>query len=82
MPGGQTLMVDGPGRRSMGPAAILPALELVSHFGIMIPVSEHQRMLEAIFEKRANKAWSDIEALLLHYGALCIWAATQFHFPR
>ena len=48
----------------------------------MIPVSKHQRVLEAIFEKRTNTAWSDIEALLLHYGALCIWAATQFHFPR
>ena len=26
-------------------------------------------MLEAIFEKRANIAWSDIESMLLHYGA-------------
>ena len=26
-------------------------------------------MLEAIFEKRANIAWSDIEAMLLYYGA-------------
>ena len=26
-------------------------------------------MLEAIFEKRANIAWTDIEAMLLYYGA-------------
>ena len=26
-------------------------------------------MLAAIFEKRANIAWLDIEAMLLHYGA-------------
>ena len=26
-------------------------------------------MLEAIFEKRANIAWSDIESMLLFYGA-------------
>lgn len=26
-------------------------------------------MLEAIFEKRAGIAWSDIESMLLHYGA-------------
>jgi HicA toxin of bacterial toxin-antitoxin, len=32
-------------------------------------VSRHQRVLEAIFEKRANIAWSDIEAMLLYYGA-------------
>ena len=32
-------------------------------------MSKHQRVLAAIFEKRANIAWSDIEAMLLHYGA-------------
>jgi hypothetical protein len=32
-------------------------------------VSKHQRVVAAIFEKRANIAWSDIEAMLLHYGA-------------
>jgi HicA toxin of bacterial toxin-antitoxin, len=32
-------------------------------------VSKHQRVLAAIFEKRANIAWSDIEAMLSHYGA-------------
>jgi hypothetical protein len=32
-------------------------------------VSKHQRVLAAIFEKRASIAWSDIEAMLLHYGA-------------
>jgi hypothetical protein len=32
-------------------------------------VSKHQRVLATIFEKRANIAWSDIEAMLLHYGA-------------
>jgi hypothetical protein len=26
-------------------------------------------VLEAIYEKRANIAWSDIEAMLLYYGA-------------
>ena len=26
-------------------------------------------MLAAIFEKRANIAWPDIESMLLHYGA-------------
>ncbi|MGA3072224.1 MAG: type II toxin-antitoxin system HicA family toxin [Bryobacteraceae bacterium] len=32
-------------------------------------MSKHQRVLEAIFEKRANIAWSDIESMLLYYGA-------------
>jgi len=32
-------------------------------------VSKHQRVLEAIFEKRANIVWADIEAMLLYYGA-------------
>ncbi len=32
-------------------------------------MSKHQRVLAAIFEKRANIAWLDIEAMLLHYGA-------------
>jgi hypothetical protein len=32
-------------------------------------VSKHQRVLEAVFEKRANIAWSDIESMLLFYGA-------------
>jgi HicA-like toxin of HicAB toxin-antitoxin system len=32
-------------------------------------VSKHQRVLEAIFEKRANIAWSDVESMLLYYGA-------------
>ena len=32
-------------------------------------MSKHQRTLEAIFEKRANIPWSDIEAMLLHNGA-------------
>jgi hypothetical protein len=32
-------------------------------------LSRHQRVLAAIFEKRANIAWSDIEAMLLYYGA-------------
>jgi hypothetical protein len=35
----------------------------------MVDVGKHQRVLEAILEKRANIAWSDIEALLLYYGA-------------
>jgi hypothetical protein len=32
-------------------------------------VNKHQRVLEAIFEKRANIAWSDIESLLMYHGA-------------
>ena len=32
-------------------------------------MTKHQRVLAAIFEKRANIAWSDMEAMLLHYGA-------------
>jgi hypothetical protein len=32
-------------------------------------VDKHQRVLEAIFEKRANIAWSDIEAMLISFGA-------------
>ena len=32
-------------------------------------MSKHQRVLEAIFGKRANIAWSDIESMLLYYGA-------------
>jgi hypothetical protein len=34
-----------------------------------VEVVKHLRVLEAIFEKRSNIAWSDIEAMLLHYGA-------------
>jgi hypothetical protein len=32
-------------------------------------VSKHQRVLAAIFERRANIVWPDIEAMLLHHGA-------------
>lgn len=32
-------------------------------------MNRHQRTLEAIFEKRANILWSDIESLLLNLGA-------------
>ena len=32
-------------------------------------VARHQRVVEAIFAKRANIAWTDIEAMLLSYGA-------------
>jgi len=32
-------------------------------------VDKHQRVLAAIFERRANIAWMDIEAMLLSYGA-------------
>ena len=32
-------------------------------------MKKHRRVLEAIFEKRANIAWSDIESMLLYYGA-------------
>jgi hypothetical protein len=32
-------------------------------------VNKHQRVLEAVFEKRANIAWSDIESMLLYHGA-------------
>ena len=32
-------------------------------------MTKHQRVLAAIFEKRANIAWQDIESMLLYYGA-------------
>ena len=32
-------------------------------------MSKHRRVVEAIFAKRANIAWADIEAMLLSYGA-------------
>ena len=32
-------------------------------------MGKHQRVLEAIFEKRANIAWTDIEGMLRHHGA-------------
>jgi hypothetical protein len=32
-------------------------------------VNRHQRVLEAICDKRANIAWPDIEAMLSYYGA-------------
>ncbi|MGO4881564.1 MAG: type II toxin-antitoxin system HicA family toxin [Bryobacteraceae bacterium] len=32
-------------------------------------MTKHQRIIVAILEKRANIAWSDIEAMLLYYGA-------------
>ena len=32
-------------------------------------MNKHRRVLEAIFEKRANIAWSDIESMLMYYGA-------------
>ncbi len=32
-------------------------------------MSKHQRVLEAIFKKRANIEWADIEAMLLYFGA-------------
>jgi hypothetical protein len=32
-------------------------------------VSKHQRVLEAVFQKRANVAWSDIESMLLYHGS-------------
>lgn len=32
-------------------------------------MDRHQRTLEAIFEKKANIAWSDIESMLKHFGA-------------
>ena len=32
-------------------------------------MDRHQRTLEAILAKRGNIAWSDIEKMLIHYGA-------------
>lgn len=32
-------------------------------------MNRHQRVLEAICDKRANIAWPDIEAMLSYYGA-------------
>lgn len=42
---------------------------MISLFDIIAHVSKHQRVLAAIFERRANIAWQDIEAMLLYYGA-------------
>ncbi len=42
---------------------------MVSKFDIISCVGKHQRVLEAIFEKRANIAWADVESMLLPYGA-------------
>jgi hypothetical protein len=32
-------------------------------------VEKHQRITQAVFEKRANIVWSDIESMLEHLGA-------------
>jgi len=32
-------------------------------------VEQHRRILQAVFEKQANIAWSDIERMLIHLGA-------------
>ncbi len=32
-------------------------------------MDRHQRTLEAVLAKQANIAWSDIEKMLIHYGA-------------
>jgi len=32
-------------------------------------VDKHRGTLEAIFKKQANIAWSDVEKMLIHYGA-------------
>ena len=32
-------------------------------------MDRHQRTLQAIFAKRANITWSDMEKMLIHYGA-------------
>lgn len=42
---------------------------MISFYDITKEVNKHHRVLEAIFEKRANIAWSDIESMLLYYGA-------------
>jgi hypothetical protein len=33
-------------------------------------VNRHQRTLAAIFERKANLAWSDIENMLVNFGAI------------
>ncbi len=32
-------------------------------------MAKHQRILQAVFDKQAGIAWSDIEKMLIHYGA-------------
>jgi hypothetical protein len=32
-------------------------------------VDKHRETLEGIFSKKANIAWSDIEKMVIHYGA-------------
>jgi HicA toxin of bacterial toxin-antitoxin, len=32
-------------------------------------MNRHRRTLDAVFAKRAGIAWSDIEKMLIHYGA-------------
>ena len=32
-------------------------------------MGKHERTLQAIFEKKANIAWADIEAMLVNFGA-------------
>jgi len=32
-------------------------------------VNKHQRIIQAVFDRRAGIAWSDIERMLIHLGA-------------
>ena len=41
----------------------------VRHSQHRLALGKHQRAVEAIFAWRANIAWTDIEAMLLSYGA-------------
>jgi hypothetical protein len=42
---------------------------IVSKSDIILDVSKHQRTLEAVFEKRANIPWPEIESMLKSLGA-------------
>ncbi len=42
---------------------------MVSESDTIINVNRHQRTLEAIYEKRANIPWLEIESMLLNFGA-------------
>jgi hypothetical protein len=47
----------------------MASLAVVSPSGIIWNVNRHCRTLQSILEKRANIPWSDIEKMLIHYGA-------------
>lgn len=48
---------------------VAPEVVMISKTDIIYVVNKHRRVVEAIFERRANILWSDIEAMLSHFGA-------------